>query len=463
MAPTPTRRRKDPRDPIRSTVPANGPRQRSRSRLSESVVGFGLGLGPRSTAPVNGIGLGLGPGQKLTPGPSPVTLPPVTNTDAPSPPHRWLILLSAVVSFFAVGTTFFAVPPLIPSLTEHFGLTNFQIGLLSGSIAIPAIFLSIPMGSAIDRWPPRAAGNAGLLVMLAGAALFAAAPNYASLLFGRFLFGIGGLLINLLLARVLTEAFSGRQLALAMGIFMAVYPAGMISIFSSHSLLLESFGWRGELTAVALLTLVAIPLHNLAIPKHNGNGLPQKAPAQTTDSALGRPLIMLSISWLLFFAAFSTIPTFAPQWIGGGQRSLTTVTLIMWVALIFSPVLGAVIDRAGKPVAWVFGGLVLLALSLGMMAVEAINPATAMVLVGLCAAAVTTATYALPARLVPAARVGFAFGFITAFSNLGTVVGPSLAGAILDASDDWFLMWICLAALAGLGATAATLIRQRAA
>lgn len=362
-----------------------------------------------------------------------------------------------------MGTTFFAVAPLIPSLIDHFGLSNFQIGLLTGSIAIPAIFLSIPMGSAIDRWPPRAAGNAGLLVMLAGATLFAAAPNYTSLLIGRFLFGIGGLLINLLLARVLTEAFSGKQLALAMGIFMAVYPAGMISIFSSHSLLLDAFGWRGELTALAVLTLVAIPLHNLAIPKHTGNRLPQEAPTPQTDSALGRPLIMLSIAWLLFFAAFSTVPTFAPQWIGGGQRSLTTVTLIMWMALIFSPVLGAVIDRTGRPVAWVFGGLVLLALSLGMMAVGAVSATSAMILIGLCAAAVPTATYALPARLVPAARVGFAFGFITAFSNLGTVIGPSLAGAILDASGDWFLMWICLAALAGLGATAATLIHQKAA
>ncbi len=360
-----------------------------------------------------------------------------------------------------MATTFFAVPPLVPELTAQFGLSNFQIGLLVGSIAIPAIFLSIPLGAAIDRWPPRAAGNIGLLIMLIGASLFAAAPSYTFLLIGRLLFGFGGLVMNLLLAQLLTEAFSGRQLALAMGIFMAVYPAGMISLFSSHSLMLNAFGWRGELAVLAALALLAIPLHNLAVPRLSENQPSQETKISHDGPVIGRPLIMLSVAWMLFFAAFASIPTFAPQWVGGGQRGLTTVTLIMWMALVLSPVFGAVIDRISRPAAWVFGGLVLLTLTLGLMAIGAIGAVVAMILVGVCAAAVPTATYALPARIVPATRVGFAFGFITAFSNLGTVIGPPVAGAILDASGDWFLMWIVLAALAGLGATSAALIRPK--
>ncbi|MEN8163104.1 MAG: MFS transporter, partial [Acidobacteriota bacterium] len=243
------------------------------------------------------------------------------DTSPPPPPNRWLVLVSAVVSFFAVAVTFFAVPPLIPSLVEHFGLSNFQIGLLVGSIAIPAVFLSTPLGAAIDRWPPRATGNFGLGIMLIGASLFAAAPNYIALLTGRFLFGIGGLVINLLLARLLTEAFSGKQLALAMGIFMAVYPAGMISIFSSHSLMLGAFGWRGELGVLAALVVVALPLHNFAVPKVNSNETADPSEDEG-HHALGLPLVMLSLSWMLFFAAFASVPTFAPQWIGGGQAAL---------------------------------------------------------------------------------------------------------------------------------------------
>lgn len=376
--------------------------------------------------------------------------------------RRWLILASAVVSFFAVGTTFFAVPPLIPQLTTTFGLNHFHIGLLVGAIAIPAIFLSIPLGAAVDRWPARAAGNAGLTLMFIGACLFAAAPAYGVLLAGRFLFGIGGTLINLLLARLIATAFAEKELGLAMGVFLAVYPAGLIVLFSAHPVLLAHLGWRGELGLLAGLALIAIPLHTFAVPK----GLRGATDSNKTPTERWMPnpsLVALAVSWMLFFAAYASVPTFAPQWAGGGHRALLTVTIIMWTAAVLGPIFGSIIDRSGRPVAWVAGGLLVLTTVLALMAFEAIEPAAAMLAVGVSAAAVTTATYALPPRLVAPARVGFAFGFITAFSNLGTVVGPPVAGALRDHSGGWTLTWSALAAIALIGAAAALIVRPRAA
>ena len=78
-----------------------------------------------------------------------------------------------------------------------------------------------------------------------------------------------------------------------------------------------------------------------------------------------------------------------------------------------------------------------------------------MLLIGVTFAAVSTATYSLPAALVPAARIGFAFGFITAFSNLGNIVGPAVAGAIRDHLGGWPLAWGVLAGCAFVGAIAA--------
>ena len=136
--------------------------------------------------------------------------------------RRWLILASALLSFFSVGLTFFAVPPLVPQLMARLGLDNLQVGLLMGAIAVPAVFLSIPLGAAVDRWNARPAGAAGLMTMIAGAVLFALARDYPVLLIGRLLFGAGGLVMNLLLARVISQASAGRELSLAMGLFNAV-------------------------------------------------------------------------------------------------------------------------------------------------------------------------------------------------------------------------------------------------
>ncbi len=372
--------------------------------------------------------------------------------------RRWLVLASAVVSFFAVGVTFFAVPPLVPGLTERFALSHLQIGLLMGAIAVPAIFLSIPLGAAVDRWPARAAGNTGLGLMVVGAALFALAPSYALLLLGRIVFGVGGLVINLLLARLISTAFEGRQLALAMGIFMSVYPAAMIVMYSLHPRLEGALGWRGELAVLALTAVVAIPIHNLVVPAgmRGTTGSDRVVGARVPSS-----LLALGCSWLLFFAVFASVLTFAPEWAGIGAHGLLTVTIVMWVSLIASPVAGAVIDRAGRPERWVTVAMTALSGVLLAMAFADLPAIAAMLLVGCCAAVIPTATYALPGRLVPAERVGFAFGLITALSNLGTVVGPSLAGGLRDATSSWSLPWVVLAGAALAGAFASLPIRSR--
>jgi len=384
-------------------------------------------------------------------------IPAMTQTDLAS--RRWLILLSTVVSFFSVGVTFFAVPPLIPELISRFGLSHLAIGALMGAISVPAILFSIPLGAAVDRWPARAAGNLALGLMAVGAVLFALAPSYAVLFAGRLLFGVGGLAINLLLARLVSTAFSGRELALAMGVFNAVYPASMIIMFTLHPRLQAALGWRNELMVLAVIVIAAIPLHNLAVPRDlRGEAATDE---QRREPWLSLPLLALAVSWLIFFAAYASIFTFAPEWAGGGAGALLTVSLIPWVAIVLAPITGMLIDRTGHAPRWLFGGQLLLTGVLAGMAFRFLPPAPAMLLVGATFATVATATYSLPASLVSATRVGFAFGFITAFSNLGNLAGPAIAGGIHDRTGNWGPVWMLLAVCAVCGAVAALVVEIR--
>jgi predicted MFS family arabinose efflux permease len=371
--------------------------------------------------------------------------------------RRWLVLASAMVSFFAVGMTFFAVPPLIGTLRALFALSNLQIGLLMGSIAVPAIVLSLPLGAALDRWPPRAAGFLGLAVMLVGAVLFALASGYGWLLAGRLLFGTGALLINLLLARLLSVAFAGREVALAMGLFTGIYPVSMIVLFSLHPWLEAHLGWRGEMGVLAVLVLLAIPFHALVMPA--GGEDRAAAPPSRDAPALPRSLVALGVAWALYFAAFAAVPTFAPEWAGGGAGGLLLTSVITWVALVGTPLAGGLIDRVGRAEWWCAGGLVLLTATLALMTAGVLQPVVAMAAVGVVAALVPPAVYSLPARLVPGERVGLAFGFITALSNLGTVIGPALAGVIRDTTPSWPAVWGTLAVVALASAGVAVLIR----
>ncbi len=367
--------------------------------------------------------------------------------------RRWAILSSSVVSFFAVGLTFFAVPPLVPQLVERFGLSNLQVGALMGAIAVPAIILSIPLGAAVDRWPSRITGLWGLGIMAVGSLLFAVGSSYVALLIGRLLFGLGGLVMNLLLARLITSAFTGRELSLAMGIFNTVYPASMIAIYTLHPLLRSAFGWRGELGLLAAVVILAIPLHAWAVPGENGTAAPQASSESRTQRVRpSAPLWRLAISWMFFFAAFASVFTFAPGWAGIGAAGLMTVTAINWVAVVLNPVVGRAIDRLGHPGRWATAGQIGLAAVLAAMATGLLTPLPAMLLVGVAASMVPTAIYSLPTRLVPATQIGFAFGFITAFSNLGTLAGPTIAGALRDATPAWAPVWLLLSVTALAGA-----------
>jgi predicted MFS family arabinose efflux permease len=370
--------------------------------------------------------------------------------------RRWLILASTVVSFLAVGLTFFAVPPLAGELVSRFGLSHFAIGVLMGAIGVPAILFSIPLGAAVDRWPARAVGNVSLALMLVGAVLFALAPSYVVLLMGRIVFGLGGLIVNLLLARLVTTAFAERELSLAMGVFNAVYPASMIIMFTFHPRLLASFGWRGELTALAVVVLIAIPLHNLAVPSAlRGEAATE---ARSHEPWITAPLLALACAWMLFFAAYASIFTFAPEWTGAGSSALLIGSLIAWVAIVLSPLAGSLIDRIGRPASWLFGGQLLLTGVLAAMSASVVPPILAMLLVGVTFATVSTSTYSMPAVIVSPARIGFAFGFITAFSNLGNLIGPAAAGALRDRVEGWTLVWAVLAGAAFVGALAALVL-----
>jgi predicted MFS family arabinose efflux permease len=363
-----------------------------------------------------------------------------------------------MLSFFAVGMTFFAVPPLYVTLRTSFALTNLAIGLLMGAIAVPAIALSIPLGAALDRWPPRAAGLAGLATMLVGATAFAAAPSYGWLVAGRLLFGIGGLLMNLLLARLVSVAFAGRELALAMGLFTATYPASMIVLFTVHPWLAARLGWRMEMGLLAILVLVAIPLHALVVPRRlSSAGEGAATPAGTR--ALPSSLVALGVAWMLYFGGFAAVATFAPEWAGAGSHGLLRTSVITWVAMLGTPLAGAAIDRSGRPQAWCTAGVGIMAVTLALMAVGAAPVVIAMAALGVVAAVVPPAFYSMPSRLVPPSRVGFAFGFITALSNLGTVAGPALAGAVRDATPAWSALWGAFAGVALLGTGFAALMR----
>ena len=131
-----------------------------------------------------------------------------------------------------------------------------------------------------------------------------------------------------------------------------------------------------------------------------------------------------------------------------------------WLAAVVALV-GILIDRTSSPTRWVLGGLGIQGATLVGTAFGVLSPTPAMFGIGLAAALTPTAVYALPGLLVEPRRVGFAFGFITMFSNLGTIVGPATVGALIDRATGWPFVWGSLAAVAFVATVVSTGVRVK--
>src|SRR5690606_30660228 len=104
---------------------------------------------------------------------------------------RKLLVLAATVVF--VETMFFAaVAPILPQLSEEFGLSKTHAGVLSGAYAVGTLLVAIPGGLLAAKFGPRRTVAAGLALMSLASLAFALGQHILLLDGARFVQGVGG-------------------------------------------------------------------------------------------------------------------------------------------------------------------------------------------------------------------------------------------------------------------------------
>jgi predicted MFS family arabinose efflux permease len=104
--------------------------------------------------------------------------------------RRLLILASAIVF---VDTMFFAaVVPILPALSDEFGLSKSVAGVLAGAYAAGTLIAAIPGGLLAARIGVRPTLTLGLGLMTVSGLAFAIADDATILIVARFVQGMGG-------------------------------------------------------------------------------------------------------------------------------------------------------------------------------------------------------------------------------------------------------------------------------
>jgi MFS family permease len=395
----------------------------------------------------------------------------VAERQHPIPAYAWVIFaltFGLLISDYMARQVLNAVFPL---LKAEWVLSDGQLGLLSGVVAIMVGLLTFPLSLLADRLG-RVKSLAAMAVLWSLATLLCSiADNYGEMLAGRLLVGVGEAAYGSVGIAVVVSVFPKRLRATLSAAFMAGGLLGQVLGVGIGGAVAAAHGWRMAFMAIALGGLAMALLFPLLVGEKRiaalsaaaGNVPYERKQAFPGISSLfaGRTIKCAYVgSGLQLFVA-GALPAWLPTYFNryydlpvDGAASLAALFLaICGVGMV---ICGQISDRLfSKPdqrVRLAAGYCLACALLLG--AALAVPPGPPqLILLGLAiflAAGTTGPAGAMVAGLTPAAIHGTAFATLTLANNfLGLAPGPIVTGWLADRLGLLgALQWLPLASVA---------------
>lgn len=201
------------------------------------------------------------------------------------------ILLMGIV----VGTEVDLFIPSFPQLQEQFHLSPVLVQLtLSMNFLAYCIgcFFVGPMG---DRFNRRYVILGGLAIFVIGSLFCATADQYAMLILGRFLQGLGISAPSVLAFAVIADDYPIEKQTALMGIFNGVVTCAMAIAPVIGSWVTQYFGWHGNFNILLLMGIISFITSYLVLPHKPGDTSISLSPKAYVPLLCSVPLLTYTI------------------------------------------------------------------------------------------------------------------------------------------------------------------------
>ncbi len=349
--------------------------------------------------------------------------------------NRWYVLALLFSVRVAMAFQFQAVAALSPLIMSEFKVGIADIGLLIGLYLSPGILLAYPGGAIGRRFGEKSAVLAGLLLMTAGGLVMATSGSWELQVTARLAAGVGGVILNVLMTKMVADWFAGKEIASAMGIFVNSWPVGI-------ALALIALPGLAQTTSlnVALLTVsgfTALGFVALAVGYRTPPEIELASPASAPlRGAALAAVICAGLIWGLYNGALGMIFSFAPAmlaergWSATAASSVTSV--VLWLVAVSVPLGGILADRTRRVELVLLTGLVVFGVMLAFAArTEAVF--LSFVLLGLVAGIPAGPIMSLPATVLPPEQRAVGMGIFFTLFYLFVVLAPIGAGRLANA------------------------------
>jgi MFS family permease len=364
--------------------------------------------------------------------------------------ERWAMLLLIFFTRTSLGFQFQSIAALTPFLVTAFDISWAQVGLLMGLFMLPGVIFALPGGLLGQRFGSRRVVFAGLGLMIAGGVLVSYAGGYGSAVVGRTLSGVGGVLVNIMLARMVADWFRGRELQTALGLMLAAWPFGMALALMMLGPLALISSWR--VAEYATVAAAALALTVMVIIYHDppGGGIEGARLRLNVPRRVWLLAVSAGVGWALLNASIIVVASFAPSFLMSRGSSVSEAGLItgaaLWISIVSVPLGGLVADRVDRPRLLVATGCLVAAISMIAIA-RAPLPGLWMVVTGILLGLPPSIMMALLPRAVSPDHLATALGVFYALFYLGMAVSQTVAGLLRDLTDDPAMPLLFAAAL----------------
>ena len=351
--------------------------------------------------------------------------------------NRWWILAVLFLARTAMGFQFQSLAAVSPLLMRELAIDFALLGMLVGIWMLPGVAAAIPGALLGRRFGDKQVVCAGLVLMALGSFMTSAAESYALAFSGRLVSGVGAVMLNVLLAKMVADWFQDRELATAMSLLVTSWPLGIGLALLLLGPLAENASWRVALDASAWSCIGALVAMAFVYRRPSRDSAPATPFANLTRRQFALAAIA-GLIWTFYNAAYSLVVSFVPvllavKGLHAGSAAMIT-SAATWPLMLTVPLGGWLADRTGRGQTIMMAGFLAMAVTMLLMLL-APSPLAMLAFFGLVAGPAGGIIAALPGKALPPHARHMGLGIFFTLYYLGMALLPGAAGWLRERSQ----------------------------
>jgi len=383
---------------------------------------------------------------------------------------RWTALAIISITMFAGYFLTDVMSPLKPMLESQLKWSSTEYGVFTSAYGwLNVFFVMLILGGIIlDKMGVRFTGlmAAGVMVVGAtikywaishvfpeGAMIFGYKSQVVYAAMGFAIFGVGVEVAGITVSKIIVKWFKGHELALAMGLQVAIARIGTLMAMAAPVPLATHFQSISAPIALALILLVAGFLSYffyIAMDKKldasvamNGD-VAEEDPFRFSDIAMivkNKGFWLIAMLCVLFYSSVFPFLKYAADLMVNKyglepEVAGTIPGLLPLGTLVLTPLFGSIYDKKGKGATIMIIGSIMLIFVHSIFSLPILNvwimAVILVILLGVALSLVPSAMWPSVPKIIPEKQLGTAFSLIFWIQNWGLMGVPLLIGWVLD-------------------------------